>query len=102
MSTDGAIRRGRSFAQVPDALIVDKRVANIAKLVWIRLDKYAGEDGRAFPSRTQLGEDLSVSRATVSRALSDLAAAGWIIRTRRPGTNIWDTELVDRPRKVKK
>jgi hypothetical protein len=95
---DGAITRRRRFAQIPDDLITDKRLSAWAVRVWARLDKYAGEDGRAFPYRATLADDIGCSVATIKRALAELVDTGWIIRRRRNQfSNVWDTELMDSP-----
>lgn len=94
MSGD-TITRKRSFAQVPDALVIDHRLSHIAVRLWVRLDKYAGSDGNAFPSRARLASDLGVSKGTIARGLGELAAAGWISRhprDDRPGGS-WQTVL---------
>ena len=94
MSGD-TITRKRSFAQVPDALVIDHRLSHVAVRLWVRLDKYAGSDGNAFPSRARLAADLGVSKGTIARGLGALAAAGWISRhprDDRPGGS-WQTVL---------
>ncbi|MBI4941869.1 MAG: helix-turn-helix domain-containing protein [Actinobacteria bacterium] len=103
MSTqEGKISRKRWFAQVPDDLVTDKRLSSNAVRVWIRLDKYAGrgQDGSAMPSRGKLAADLDMSERSVSRALSELVAAGWITRRRIGQTNVWETLLNDQARAI--
>jgi hypothetical protein len=90
--TDGRIIRRRTFAQVPDALVVDHRVSHVALRLWIRLDRYAGADGQAYPSRERLAADLAVSLGTIKRSLSLLVETGWITRKQRSAT-VWDTYL---------
>lgn len=92
----GRLFRRRRFAQVPDALIVDREVSDFAVRLWARLDKYAGDDGSAFPSRERLAEDFGVSVPTVQRGMSCLVKTGWISRRQRSAT-VWDTELNDVP-----
>lgn len=93
----GTITRQRTFAQIPDALIIDNRLSSHAVRLWARLDKYAGANGAAFPSRTTLADDLNWSLIMVARALRELTTTGWITRTRRGTTNIIDTTLHDQP-----
>lgn len=92
------ISRRRSFAQVPDDLVIDKRLSHLAVRLWVRLDKYAGKDGDAFPSRARLADDLGVSKGGIARALAELAHAGWITRRPRTAGGVWNTELNDQPR----
>jgi DNA-binding transcriptional MocR family regulator len=80
-ATEGTVTRTRHFAQVPDALIADTSVSHLAVRLWARLDRYAGKNGRAFPSRKTLAEDLGVSMSTITRALAELSTAGWVHRT---------------------
>ena len=96
MTRTETISRARRFSQLPDALIDDKRVSHVGVRMWAKLDRYAGQDGRAFPSRARLAEDLGCSLQTVTRILSELVSTGWITRTRRPGGS-WDTTLNERP-----
>jgi hypothetical protein len=96
------IKRERTFAQVPDALILDKRVTDFAARLWCRLDRYAGQDGRAVKSRAGVAKDLGVSEATVKRGYANLIETGWLVRDReRPGSNVWLNTLLERPRKPK-
>jgi hypothetical protein len=81
----GTINRRRKFAQLPDGLVTDARISANAVRVWARLDKYAGRDGRAFPARETLAEDIAMSARGVSRALAELIDTGWITRESRDG-----------------
>lgn len=51
---------------------------------WIAEDRFAS--GEQFPTEASLCEQLSVSRITVKRALSELAAEGFVTRHRGRGT----------------
>lgn len=86
MTEEGTIVRKRSFVQVPDDLVTDERLTANAVRVWARLDKYAGAQGQAFPSRETLARDLGLSARHVARALAELVDAGWISREQRDGT----------------
>jgi helix-turn-helix protein len=95
--TDERLERVRNFAQVPDELFIDLRVHAASVRVWGRLDKYAGKNGQAFPSRERLAQDLGMSVTGVKRALSNLADTGWIVRTQL-GVGLWKTTLMDASR----
>lgn len=99
ITEEGTIVRKRSFAQLPDELVADKRISANAVRVWARLDKYAGTDGRAFPSRDTLAADLGLSVSGVKRALAELVAAGWISREGRDGKSAL-TRLHERSTRV--
>jgi hypothetical protein len=72
-------------------LIADpKRVSATAVRLYGILDRYAGEDGIAFPSRTTLAKHLGRGRDTVDRALKQLIAAGAItVEQRRDDAGDW-------------
>jgi DNA-binding transcriptional ArsR family regulator len=94
------LKRERSFAQVPDTLILDHRLSHLAVRLWCRLDRYAGANGRTIPSRARLARDLDVSQPTITRALTNLTETGWISRAPEfPGSSTWNTTLHERPRK---
>lgn len=98
MTGTETLSRRRHFAQVPDSLVIDKRLSHVAVRVWVKLDKYAGANGEAFPSRQRLADDIGCSVASIKRALSELTDTGWITRTRRSTmANIWDTVINDAP-----
>jgi DNA-binding FadR family transcriptional regulator len=95
-ATEGTVTRKRHFAQVPDALITDMSVSHLAVRLWARLDRYAEPDGRAFPSRKALAEDLGVSVSVIKRALSELVDTGWITWVQGPDggwATTWDLEV---------
>lgn len=94
------VNRRRRFAQVSDLLAIDPRISANAVRVYLRLDRYAGSDGNAFPSIDRLAADVHMSRSGVDRAIRELRDAGWIVRTRRGTSNIIDTELLDAPGSV--
>jgi hypothetical protein len=93
----GTVTRRRSFAQVPDDLVMDPAVTDFAVRLWCRLDRYAGRDGRAFPAVERLAEDFQVSVRKITYGLRCLVKTGWITRVRRGQTNIVDTILNDEP-----
>lgn len=95
--SEGTISRRRQFAQVPDALVLDRRVNDFAVRLWCRLDHYAGMDGRAFPHVDTLADDLGVSSRTVDRGIRCLVETGWVSRKRRGFSNIVDTVINDEP-----
>jgi hypothetical protein len=94
---EGNLSPRRQFAQVPDALTIDRRVSDSAHRLWARLDHYAGKNGRAFPGKDALASDLGVSVATVGRAITNLVETGWVTRARRGFSNVIDTTLNDVP-----
>jgi hypothetical protein len=64
-----------AYARVPEWLL-DAAVSDRAVRLYALLDRYAGADGAAFPSRRTLAERLRCSRDVIDRAMKDLVAAG--------------------------
>lgn len=85
----------RNFAKIPEELLFDTSISPIAIRLYGVVQRYAGKSGNAFPGREELAGRVGASVETVKRAMAELVRAGWIERTRRPGSNIWDTRLAD-------
>ena len=85
----------RNFAKIPEELLFDTSISPAAVRLYGVIQRYAGKSGNAFPGREELAGRLGASVETVKRSTAELARAGWIERTRRPGSNIWDTRLAD-------
>ena len=52
--------------------------------LWCLLDRYAGANGEAFPSRARLCADLGdISLSSLDRAVADLCRSGWLAKERR-------------------
>lgn len=104
MSDAIEVRRGyrNPFSQVPEDLL-DRSVSKVgdkAARLWGLLDRYAGRDGQAYPSRQTLARRLECTVDTVDRAVRELEEKGWLEVQRRPGTtslyvllNPFDAEL---------
>ena len=90
VSRDGIrVRRGFRvpYSQIPEALL-DRAVSDVtdrACRLWGLLDRYAGDDGRAYPSRRTLAAQLGCSPDSLDRAIRDLEAHGWLTVERRVG-----------------
>lgn len=61
----------------------DSGLSASARAVLRVLADYADDKGRSFPSQVTLATDTGLSERTVRTALSQLEAAGWIVRERR-------------------
>lgn len=88
----------KNFAKIPEALLFDATISPHAVRLYGILQRYAGKSGNAFPGRDELAEKLGASVETVKRAMAELSRAGWVERTRRPASNVWDTRLTDDPK----
>lgn len=91
------LRRAYRFTVVPEPLIRDKRISDRAFRVWCILDRYAGANGAAFPTRRRLAEDLDCSLATLDRAILELVEYGWLTKQRRGEGESNDYTLVEVP-----
>lgn len=86
---------------IPDAVYRIKGLSPIAKLLYGRLCKYAGESGEAYPAGTTLAEEIGISERQVFEHLGRLVDVGLIEREPRAGTStvyhfIWG-ELLEEP-----
>lgn len=82
MSND-RIRRQYRFTNTPEHLILDPRVSDRAFRLWCRLDRFAGENESAYPTRETLSIELDTSPASVDRATRELVESGWLKKERR-------------------
>lgn len=93
----GTVRRRRPpFAMVPEAML--DVVSDRAVKLYAMLDRYAGEDERAWPSRATMARRLGCSADSVDRTVKELVAGGWIHVERRAGPGKSNAYTVlDRP-----
>lgn len=54
-------------------------------LVWLKLRIYAGQNGKAYPTRAKVAEDLNMSIYSINRAFQDLEKRGMITKTKSHG-----------------
>lgn len=72
------------YGRVPTALLEDSRISAGAIRLFAILDDYTNRESHAcFPSVEAIMDRMSVSRATVKRARSELEDHGWIERIER-------------------
>lgn len=65
---------------IPDSLMQYKGISPTAKLCWSRLGRYAGRDGKCYPSQDTLAEKLGITNMQVNRVLNQLENDGFIRR----------------------
>lgn len=58
-----------------------------AVTVYMYLKDRANREGSCWPGIRTIAKELGLSQATVKRALRDLEAGGWIVRTPRHRAN---------------
>lgn len=93
--TVSGLRREGRFSIVPENLIRDPHLTDRAVRLWCILDRYAGSNGSAFPSRGRLADDMGCSRDSIDRALSDLCAEGWLRKEQRTAGGVNDYVLLE-------
>ena len=54
-------------------------------LVWLKLRIYAGQNGKAYPTRAKIAEDLGLSLPSVNRAFQDLEKRSMITKINNHG-----------------
>lgn len=73
----------RGWTGVPNFILESKEISVGAKLTYAMLLKYARELDACFPGQDRLAADMGCSRRSVVRYISELAAVGLIVITRR-------------------
>ena len=76
-----ALRQG--FTQIPNYVLLDRRLSFGARLTYTMLLSYAWQEGSCFPGQQRIAQDLGVSRQMVSQFLRELRGAGYIDWKRR-------------------
>ena len=61
-------------------LYQDEQLPNRAKLVYVYLYDRMDDEKKAWPGINRMAADLSLSRSTVKRAITDLVNAGYVRR----------------------
>lgn len=68
---------------VPEWLMTTQIVSSHAKLVYSRLCRYAGNDGKCYPKLEDLAKEVGLPLSTMRRALSELLEQGMMESVRR-------------------
>ncbi|MDB4020166.1 helix-turn-helix domain-containing protein [Planktomarina temperata] len=94
------ISTGGGFTQVPNFILVSKKVSVGAKLTYAMLLKYAWQNDYCFPGQERLADDIGVTPRSVVNFTKELEKVGFIkVQRRGQGkTNIYELNL--KPRKV--
>lgn len=82
MADGDRIQRQHRYTITPEHLILDPDVDDRAFRLWCRLDRYAGDNGAAFPFRETLSVELDCSLSSIDRAIEKLVDAGWLTKER--------------------
>lgn len=71
------------WGAVPVALLSEKITLNMLK-VYVALASFQGSNEKAWPTREEVAERANLGEDKVSKAITKLVEAGWILRVRRP------------------
>lgn len=79
------------FTQVPNMVLNQPDLSSNAKVAYAKLLSYAWHNNCVYPGQERMGRDTGMSRPTVSRAIGELEAKGWVeIKRRGQGqTNVY-------------
>lgn len=77
------ISNGGGFTQVPNFILVSKKVGVGAKLTYAMLLKFAWEKSYCFPGQDRLADDIGVTKRSVVTFLKELEQAGFVKIERR-------------------
>ena len=66
-----------------DSIYEDQELSHRAKAVYIYLKDHANRESTCWPGINTIAAGVSLSRATVKRALEDLAKAGLVEKSNR-------------------
>ncbi len=76
---------GQRYGRVPLALLVDDRLTDEHRRVWIALACHVKAPGECFPLRSTLATLSRMHTSNVSSALTALTRFGWVEITHRSG-----------------
>jgi biotin operon repressor len=76
------VSRG-GFTQVPNFILKEPNLSVGAKLTYAMFLSYAWNNDSCFPGQERLGEDIGMSRPSVSAFVAELEAAGLVTVQRR-------------------
>lgn len=98
------ISKGGGFTQVPNFILVSKKVSVGAKLTYAMLLKYAWQDDYCFPGQERLAEDIGVGKRSVVTFIKELQEADYIsVQRRGQGkSNLYELNLKPRGKTSKK
>ncbi len=93
VGADPVTRHG--FTQVPNVVLIDKRLSVGAKLVYAMLLKYAWSDDACFPGQQKLSEEMGAGERSIRSYLKELELHGLLeVKQRGLGkTNIYRLHL---------
>jgi len=77
------ISNGGGFTQVPNSILVSKKVSVGAKLTYALLLKYAWQNDFCFPGQKRLADDIGVTKRSFFSFVKELEKAGFIKIQRR-------------------
>lgn len=97
------ISTGGGFTQVPNFILVSRKVSVGAKLTYAMLLRYAWSNDFCFPGQDRLADDMGCSRQSVNKFIKELSDAEYVkVERRGQGRpNIYKLKLTVDKRKGK-
>ena len=94
------ISKGGGFTQVPNFILVSKKISVGAKLTYAMLIKYAWQNDYCFPGQDRLAEDIGVGKRSIVRWIKELEEADFLAVKRRGlgKSNLYELKLKVRKR----
>lgn len=98
------ISSGGGFTQVPNFILVSKKVSVGAKLTYAMLLKYAWQDDYCFPGQERLADDIGVAKRSVVTFIKELQDVGYVnVQRRGQGkSNLYELNLKPRSQPAKR
>lgn len=96
------ITNGGGFTQVPNFILVSKKISVGAKLKYAMLLKYAWQNDHCFPGQETLAEDMGAGKRSVVRWIKELEEADFL-KAKRRGLgkfNLYESNLTARKMKT--
>ena len=94
------ISNGGGFTQVPNFILVSKKVSVGAKMTYAMLLKYAWQNDHCFPGQETLADDMGAGKRSVVRWIKELEEADFL-KVKRRGlgkSNLYELNLTARKR----
>ena len=78
MSKSGVTKKGVPYAQIPWEAIYDTTLSPHTFRVYAYLMKRADHESRTWPSIRTIADELKMSTATITKAVTELGKSGWL------------------------
>lgn len=96
------ISNGGGFTQVPNFILVSKKVSVGAKLTYAMLLKYAWQEDYCFPGQDRLADDMGVGKRSIVRWIKELEENSFLKVSRRGQgkSNLYELNLKAKSKRI--